>query len=71
MELTKWEYMEVSKSDPNNINELGQKGQEPIGSAAGRIQLKRPCGRIKVIEKENGVEVNNTGIDEESSFYSR
>ena len=59
MEITKWEYETVSTN--TQANELGKKGWEAYGTnATGQIMLKRPCGRLRVIEKVNGVEINST-----------
>lgn len=59
MEITKWEIN--SAYGDGEAKKLGQKGWEPFGvTDNGRILFKRPCGRLKVIEKVNGVEINNT-----------
>ncbi len=59
MEITKWE-IEYGNSGEKE-KQLGQKGWEPFGVLPnGVIAFKRPCGRLKVIEKVNGVEINNT-----------
>ena len=59
MEITKWEY--TTTGSDSAANELGKKGWEAYGlDASDRIKLKRPCGRLKVIEKVNGIEINNT-----------
>lgn len=60
MEITKWEYKEV---DIREANELGKQGWEGFGSVRRQngdtyIQVKRPCGRLQVIEKVNGVPIN-------------
>ncbi len=59
MEITKWEIEYGNSAE--KIEKLGQKGWEPFGvQSNGVIMFKRPCGRLKVIEKVNGVEINNT-----------
>lgn len=62
MDITKWEYTSVSINDENKLQELGKQGWEGISSDNGTIVLKRPCGRIQVIEKVNttGVEIKQT-----------
>lgn len=61
MEITKWEYELVSSERKEQMNELGKKGWEVVGvNDTGDAILKRPCGRLKVIEKVNGVEINST-----------
>ena len=62
MDITKWEYTTIDCRDNKGINELGKKGWEAYGSneQTGTVLLKRPCGRLHVIEKVNGVEINST-----------
>ncbi len=57
MEITKWEYISI---DWNNkkLAELGKQGWEGFGYGNGVVALKRPCGRLRVIEKVNGVPIN-------------
>ena len=59
MEITKWEYKEVDTIEAANFR--GSQGWEAFGvnSRIGKILLKRPCGRLQVIEKVNGVPINN------------
>ena len=47
-EITKWEYITVSKED---ANEYGKQGWEGFGydSSNSKVLLKRPCGRLKDI----------------------
>ncbi len=55
------------KSKTEILNELGKKGWEVVGvyvsGGGGSIDsnffLKRPCGRLQVIEKVNGVPIND------------
>ena len=68
MEITKWEYTTVRGDE--NANEMGKKGWEAYGiGTTGEVKLKRPCGRLKVIEKVNGVEINST--DNNYDTYER
>lgn len=62
MDITKWEYETVYVQDMKKINELGRKGWEAFANNPNRHTLifKRPCGRLHVIEKVNGVEINST-----------
>ena len=54
------------KSDIELLNDLGKKGWELVGcpehksdgSFNSNYFLKRPCGRLQVIEKVNGVPIN-------------
>lgn len=53
------------KSNSEILNELGKQGWEVVGldtskEIEGRpnFYLKRPCGRLKMIEKVNGQEIN-------------
>lgn len=60
MEITKWEYKEARMED---ISKLGKQGWEAFAAQKGEtgityVQLKRPCGRLQVIEKVNGVPIN-------------
>ncbi len=60
MEITKWEYKEVEMKE---ANKLGKEGWEGFGAQRASngityVQLKRPCGRLQVIEKVNGVPIN-------------
>ena len=57
MEITKWEYREASI---DYAKDLGKQGWEGFGydSDKKNILLKRPCGRLQVIEKVNGVPIN-------------
>ncbi|MCR4733953.1 MAG: DUF4177 domain-containing protein [Treponema sp.] len=55
------------KSDTEILNDLGKKGWEVVGcpvsgcngSISSNFLLKRPCGRLQVIEKVNGVPINS------------
>lgn len=60
MDITKWEYETVK--DMKKASDLGKKGWEAFGYDTDEhvILLKRPCGRLHVIEKVNGVEINST-----------
>ena len=60
MEITKWEYEYLDANNITKLLELGKKGWEAFAADNGMIRLKRPCGRLKVIEKVNGVEINST-----------
>ncbi len=60
MEITKWEYETIRIGEKEKLRDLGRKGWEAFASDNGSVVLKRPCGRLKVIEKVNGVEINNT-----------
>lgn len=65
MEITKWEYESVGSV--SEANELGKKGWEAYGtSKLGSILMKRPCGRLRVVEKVNGVEINSTDTDRDN-----
>ena len=60
MEITKWEYKEVPFDE---ANQLGKQGWEGFGSTRDsnghtHIQMKRPKGRLQIIEKVNGVPIN-------------
>lgn len=46
------------KEDIELLNDLGKKGWEVVGCISSNIILKRPCGRLQVIEKVNGVPIN-------------
>lgn len=53
------------KSNSEILNELGKQGWEVVGIDTSReiegrpnFYLKRPCGRLKMIEKVNGQEIN-------------
>ena len=48
------------KSKTEIMNELGKKGWEAYSydNINGNILFKRPCGRLKMIEKVNGQEIN-------------
>ena len=65
MEITKWEY-ETIQGD-KAATELGKKGWEAYGVLPnGMIKMKRPCGRLRVVEKVNGVEINSTDTDRDN-----
>ena len=55
MEITKWEIQSVNIE---KAKELGKQGWEPFGLDGLTVALKRPCGRLQVIEKVNGVPIN-------------
>lgn len=55
MEITKWEYKSATLEQ---AKELGKQGWEGFGYDNSTILLKRPCGRLQVIEKVNGVPIN-------------
>lgn len=55
MEITKWEYKQCNF---DQAKELGKQGWEGFGYQNGTMFLKRPCGRLQVIEKVNGVPIN-------------
>ena len=57
MEITKWECKRIDYDD-KEVAALGKQGWEPYGYSNGTIVLKRPCGRLQVIEKVNGVPIN-------------
>ncbi len=58
-EITKWEYKIIgSGASESMYNELGKQGYELVGLNNDVALLKRPCGRLKVIEKVNGKEIN-------------
>lgn len=69
-EITKWEYITVSKED---ANEYGKQGWEGFGydSSNSKVLLKRPCGRLKVIEKVNGKEINPEQSQSQDTTYER
>ena len=56
----------VITHDDDILNDLGKKGWEVVGipvegnngCISSDILLKRPCGRLQVIEKVNGVPIN-------------
>ena len=50
--IPKWEYKTGYGS--NEIEELGKQGWEAVGifPKSGSIFLKRPCGKIRVQEKQ-------------------
>lgn len=65
MEITKWEYVTVIGDE--QANDLGKKGWEAYGcNQNGAIKMKRPCGRLRVVEKVNGVEINSTDTDRDN-----
>ena len=77
-EITKWEYTTGDYMNSNlpghkDINELGKQGWEAYGydSGNGRVLLKRPCGRLKVIEKVNGREINPEQSQSQDTTYER
>ena len=53
--------------DTEILNDLGKKGWEVVGCTvngsngcvSSNVLLKRPCGRLQVIEKVNGVPIND------------
>ena len=59
MEITKWEYKRIPYDD-KEVAKLGKQGWEAVGtnSDCHVLILKRPCGRLQVIEKVNGVPIN-------------
>ena len=53
-EITKWEYKRMAAGfGENDYNELGKQGYEMVGMNNQWAIFKRPCGRLKVIEKVN------------------
>lgn len=65
MEITKWEYVTVQGD--TEANDLGKKGWEAYGvNSNGTVKMKRPCGRLRVVEKVNGVEINSTDTDRDN-----
>ena len=72
-EITKWEYTTGDYLRNPNINELGKQGWEAFGydSVNGNVLLKRPCGRLKVIEKVNGREINPEQSKSQDTTYER
>ncbi len=68
MEITKWEYKDCIDEDRKilveELNKLGKQGWEAFATYThpsgypNHIILKRPCGRLQVIEKVNGKELN-------------
>lgn len=71
-EITKWEYKVVSPgSDESVYNELGKQGFEIAGMNNIGTVLKRPCGRLKVIEKVNGKEINPEQSKSQDTTYER
>ena len=63
MEITKWEYKKIPYDD-KEVSALGKQGWEAFGmdSTCHVIALKRPCGRLQVIEKVNGVPINQEQV---------
>lgn len=57
MEITKWEYKNTL-GNQENLNQLGKQGWEAVGIEGNGVLMKRPCGRLQVIEKVNGVPIN-------------
>lgn len=57
MEISKWEYKRIAW-DNEKLAELGKQGWECFGFQDNTVALKRPCGRLQVIEKVNGVPIN-------------
>lgn len=71
-EITKWEYVKIlSGSSEEIFNELGKQGYEVAGMDNGYALLKRPCGRLKVIEKVNGKEINPEQSQSQDTTYDR
>lgn len=70
IEITKWEYTYAHGTD--TANELGKQGWEAYGvGPEGGTYLKRPCGRLKVIEKVNGKEINPEQSQSQDTTYER
>ncbi len=69
-EITKWEYKTVFRDE---VNEYGKQGWEGFGydNVNGNVLLKRPCGRLKVIEKVNGREINPEQSQSQDTTYER
>ena len=55
MEITKWD---IEFANREKAKELAKQGWEPFGMEGLSVALKRPCGRLQVIEKVNGVPIN-------------
>ncbi len=71
-EITKWEYKRISSAcGEDTYNELGKQGYEVAGMDNGWAVLKRPCGRLKVIEKVNGKEINPEQSQSQDTTYER
>lgn len=71
-EITKWEYKIISASSDESVyNELGKQGYEVAGINNVGALLKRPCGRLKVIEKVNGKEINPEQSQNQDTTYDR
>ncbi len=56
--ITKWEYRTQyeyvgNHSKTTSLNDLGQQGWEAVGiEKNGQVLFKRPCGKIRVQEKQ-------------------
>lgn len=71
-EITKWEYKRLQAGfGENDYNELGKQGYEMVGMNNEWAIFKRPCGRLKVIEKVNGKEINPEQSQSQDTTYER
>ncbi len=69
-EITKWEYH--CANSVAIANTYGKQGWEAFGARPdGTILLKRPCGRLRVIEKVNGKEINPEHNQSQDTTYER
>lgn len=69
-EITKWEYKYANTLE--TANQYGKEGWEAYGvSQNGGTYMKRPCGRLKVIEKVNGKEINPEQSQNQDTTYER
>lgn len=69
-EITKWEYKGASTLE--DASKYGKEGWEAFGiTQNGNIFMKRPCGRLKVIEKVNGREINPEQSQSQDTTYER
>ena len=71
-EITKWEYKRLgARRGEDDYNELGKQGYEKVGMNNEWVIFKRPCGRLKVIEKVNGKEINPGQSQSQDTTYER
>lgn len=71
-EITKWEYKRMGAGrGEDDYNELGKQGYEMVGMNNEWAIFKRPCERLKVIEKVNGKEINPGQSQSQDTTYER